>query len=94
MQKNKRCERHEKPLHLKSSGRVTTYDTRRERAVNVTLTALFFMFLWNLDMSVTSIMSGLNMTNGFFSVNPAKMYHLCLCGLSVVLTTAILYNWR
>ena len=78
----------------KSSGRVTTNDTRRERAVNVTLTALFFMFLWNLDMSVTIMMNGMTMTNGFFAVNPMKMYHLSLYGLSAIITMAILYNWR
>jgi len=60
----------------------------------VVLTALFFIFMWNLDIAITTLMNGLTMYNGFFTANAAIMYHSSLAGLAFCFITTMFMKWE
>ena len=55
----------------------------------VFLISLFvtLMAAWALDISVTGLLNGLVLTNGFRFVDPARMYHVAL---AVILANSII----
>jgi len=67
--------------------------SRKSGITAVTMTALFFIFMWNLDMAITTLMNGLVMYNGLFTANAAVMYHVSFIGMAVLFVTAIFYKW-
>lgn len=51
---------------------------------------LIILGLWTIDISTTALLSDLIMTNGFYTMNPAVMYHIgiylvVLCSLVLAL---------
>ena len=60
------------------------------RVKSIVLTALFFIFLWLIDISVTSIINGLTLTNGFWNITPDKTYHIAIYGLTTIFLITIL----
>jgi len=47
-------------------------------AISVFLLVLILISAWTIDISVSALLSGGILTNGFFVNNPAKMYHVGL----------------
>lgn len=47
-------------------------------AISVFLLVLILIAAWTIDVSVSALLSGGFLTNGFFVNNPAKMYHVGL----------------
>lgn len=47
-------------------------------ALSVFLLVLILIAAWTIDVSVSALLSGGILTNGFFVNNPAKMYHIGL----------------
>ena len=46
--------------------------------IAITSTAVFFIAVWCMDLSVTSMINGMELTNGFFNTSPVVMYHVAL----------------
>lgn len=36
------------------------------------------LFLWTIDVSVSALLNGNKVGNGFFTLDPMKVYHVCL----------------
>lgn len=47
--------------------------------LNATITIVFMLSLWCIDVSVTALNLGGIMTNGWTFINPTQTYHLALC---------------
>ncbi len=53
-------------------------------ALSVFLLVLILIATWTIDVSVSALLSGGILTNGFFVNNPAKMYHIGLYIIIIV----------
>jgi hypothetical protein len=61
-----------------TSDKHSAIPTRGVMVGGTVLLSLFFLSLWCLDLSVTALLNGLVLTNGFMVANPAVMYHVAL----------------
>ena len=68
--------------------------SRKSVITAVVMTALFFIFMWNLDIAITTLMNGLTMYNGMFTANAAVMCHVSFIGMAVLFVSAIFYKWE
>ena len=59
---------------------------------NTVFFSLFFIFIWNIDISVTALINNMALTNGFFSPNPMITYHVSLYGLILTFVITAYYN--
>ena len=64
----------------------------KDLVANTVFFSLFFIFIWNIDISVTALINGMILTNGFMLVEPAKMYHISLYGIILTFVIAVYYN--
>ena len=46
--------------------------------VSIGVLAITFICLWTIDISVSAMLCGMVLTNGFWIARPEKMYHLSL----------------
>jgi hypothetical protein len=62
----------------------------KRRVRQIVWTALFFLFLWCHDLSVTCLMNNLVLYNGWNYASPSLMYHLSLYGIIITFMITIL----
>ena len=80
----------------------TTADATSYILLIIALLIIQLLSIWALDTSITAILTGGTMTNGFYNVlSPAQMYHICI-GMIIISTMFIIYfalrvmniNWK
>lgn len=56
--------------------------------ISITYLVVILICAWNIDVSVSTLLMGGTLTNGFYFIDPAKSYHIALYVL--ILTSLIL----
>ena len=64
----------------------------KDLVANTVFFSLFFIFVWNIDISVTALINNMILTNGFFSPNPMITYHVSLYGIIGTFIIGVYYN--